>query len=273
MNVPDFLYGTAWKEERTEELVTEALRAGFRGIDTANQRKHYHEAGTGAAIARSGIAREQLFIQTKFTHIAGQDTRLPYDATANLTTQVNQSFDSSLQHLGTTYIDSYVLHGPSTRRGFAEDDREVWRAMESLHHSGRTHHLGISNVTAEQLALLCTFAEVRPTFVQNRCYASTGWDRETREICRREGITYQGFSLLTANETVRSNPALHTIAVKHHATAAQIVFRFAQQIGMVPLTGTSDPVHMREDLAVGTFQLDEQEIGRIERMGMRASLE
>ena len=118
--VPPFLYGTAWKEDRTEALVRLALEAGFRGIDTANQRRHYFEAAVGAAVAawigEGRARREDLFLQTKFTSLGGQDHRLPYDARADPATQVRQSFASSLEHLLTTYVDSYVLHGPSARR-------------------------------------------------------------------------------------------------------------------------------------------------------------
>src|SRR5690349_14892901 len=113
---PQFLYGTAWKEERTAALTEMALRAGFRGIDTANQRRHYFEAGVGEGLAaayRSGVVqRAELFLQTKYTYQRGQDQRLPYDPTASLSKQVAQSLASSLEHLGTDYVDSFVLHGP-----------------------------------------------------------------------------------------------------------------------------------------------------------------
>src|ERR1043165_4992691 len=118
VRVPGWLYGTAWKEEATEALVFGALTSGFRGIDTANQRKHYHEAAVGNAIARAaaaGIRRDQLFLQTKFTHLAGQDHRLPYEPEAAVREQVAQSFASSLAHLGVAHVDSLVLHGPSLR--------------------------------------------------------------------------------------------------------------------------------------------------------------
>src|SRR5438270_5618535 len=110
-DVPGFLYGTAWKEDRTAGLTEWALRAGFRGIDTANQRKHYFEAGVGEGLAaayRAGLAtRSQLFLQTKFTYQRGQDQRLPYDPSAPLGTQVAQSLASSLEHLKTEYVDSF----------------------------------------------------------------------------------------------------------------------------------------------------------------------
>src|SRR5262249_6983830 len=116
VRVPRFLYGTAWKEDQTQRLATMALEQGFRGIDTANQRKHYFEAAVGAAVQaalRDGVVtRDDLFLQTKFTFREGQDHRLPYDPASPVPKQVEQSFASSLEHLGVTMIDCYVLHGP-----------------------------------------------------------------------------------------------------------------------------------------------------------------
>src|SRR3954468_15103642 len=121
---PDFLYGTAWKEERTAALTELALRSGFRGIDTANQRKHYFETGVGEGLAaayRAGIVkRANLFLQTKYTSLGGQDHRLPYDPAAAPAVQVAQSLGSSLEHLQTNYIDSFVLHGPSSGREWTD---------------------------------------------------------------------------------------------------------------------------------------------------------
>src|ERR1700720_4996943 len=121
IRVPRFLYGTAWKEDETQRLTELALGHGFRGIDTANQRRHYHEAAVGravaAAVASGLVARDDLFLQTKFTFQRGQDHRLPYDPEAPIRTQVEQSFASSLEYLGTEVIDSYLLHGPTRQAG------------------------------------------------------------------------------------------------------------------------------------------------------------
>lgn len=258
---PSLVYGTAWKEDATADCVEAALAAGFRAIDTANQRKHYNEQGVGDAIARSGVPRGELFLQTKFTFRDGQDHRLPYDPKAPIGDQVTQSHASSLEHLGVARLDSYVLHGPSQRDGLGPDDRAAWRAMEKL----PVGALGVSNVTAAQLRELLDFASVRPTYVQNRCYARTGWDAEVRAICRERALVYQGFSLLTANRHVVER--LHTLAAKYRVHAPQIVFRFAQQVGMLPLTGTTDPAHMREDLAIGAFTLTTDEVAMIEQLG------
>jgi diketogulonate reductase-like aldo/keto reductase len=268
--VPTFIYGTAWKEERTEALVGQALQTGFRGIDTANQRRHYHEAGVGAALDRlieaGTLARDDLFLQSKFTHREGQDHRLPYDADADYATQVRQSFDRSLEHLGTARLDSYLLHGPRTRAGIDAADREVWRAMEALQQEGRTRLIGISNVSAGQVATLCDLAETRPAFVQNRCFARLGWDREVRAVCRDHDVAYQGFSLLTANRAELTSPGVHTIAARHGRTIPQVAFRFALQLGIICLTGTTRLQHMREDLAVYDFELTDEEVATIERL-------
>jgi len=272
-NRPQFIYGTAWKEDQTQRLTGLAIQQGFRAIDTANQRRHYHEAGVGAAIAasiRSGIvSRDDLFVQTKFTFLGGQDHRLPYDPQARVAIQVQQSLASSLDHLGVEMIDSYVLHGPNQRVGLGAADWEAWRAMEAIHDSGRVRMLGVSNVTLEQLERLCAEARVAPRFVQNRCYAALGWDRDIRQFCDAHEIAYEGFSLLTANREVLVHPEMARIAERHGRTTSQIVFRFAIDVGMIPLTGTTDANHMREDLGVVDFRLAPAEVEQIETLVLR----
>ena len=270
--VPAFIYGTAWKEEQTSELTRAALGEGFRAIDTANQRRHYFEAGVGEAVAafvHSGKAtRSDLFLQTKFTYVNGQDHRLPYDSAAPPRLQVVQSFEKSLEHLQTTTIDAYLLHGPSSRRGLSAQDREVWRAMEQLHREQRVSLIGISNVSAEQLSALLSDCQVTPAFVQNRCYARTGWDGDVRRLCAKHGVVYQGFSLLTANRREMTLPALARIASNYGRSPAQVVFRFAIQVGMIPLTGTSDSAHMKDDLGCFDFELNQRELECVEQLAI-----
>ena len=269
--IPSFMYGTAWKKEATTGLVTLAVESGFSAIDTANQLIHYQEALVGEALqvlAKKGIKRDSLFLQTKFTSVDGQGGRTPYDASADLTTQVRQSFDSSLIHLGTEYLDSYVLHAPFQRRGLGAADWEVWAVMEELCRGGKTKMIGVSNITAAQLAQLCDQAKVKPMVVQNRCFAALGWDRAVREICQTNGIIYQGFSLLTANREVLGASEIHAVARRLNATIAQVIFRFAMQIGMLPLTGTTSEQHMKEDLESDRFVLTTEELQRIETIAL-----
>jgi diketogulonate reductase-like aldo/keto reductase len=268
--VPDFLYGTAWKEDRTPALVELALRTGFRGIDTANQRRHYFEAGVGQGLAaayRAGVVtRADLFLQTKFTYQPGQDHRLPYDPAATLSVQVAQSLASSLDHLGTHYVDSFVLHGPSSRYDWTEADTQVWDAMTKERDAGRTRLLGVSNISLRQLEQMAAVHSQAPAFVQNRCYARLGWDREVRLFCHERKITYQGFSLLTANPEVLHHLVVAGLAARSGATAPQIIFAFARRLGMLPLTGTSSPEHMAQDLASSQLALPADAVKAIETL-------
>jgi len=270
VSIPTFLYGTAWKEERTQALVELALSAGFRGIDTANQRRHYFEEGVGqglAAACRVGIVtRADLFLQTKFTYQRGQDLRLPYDPGASLSVQVAQSMASSLEHLGTDYVDSYLLHGPSSIEDWTDDDYEVWEAMVRERNAGRTRLLGVSNISVAQIEQMTAVHSEAPAFVQNRCYARLGWDREMRSFCRDRKIVYQGFSLLTANKDVLRNPVVTNLATEKNATPEQIIFGFARAAGMLPLTGTSNPEHMKQDLASVTLTLAPDTVDAIETL-------
>ena len=269
-SLPDFLYGTAWKEERTPVLVELALRMGFRGIDTANQRRHYWEAGVGEGLAaayRAGVVtRADLFLQTKFTYRPGQDHRLPYDPAASLAVQVAQSLASSLEHLGTDYIDSYVLHGPASGYGWSDADAEVWQAMLKERDAGRTRWLGVSNISLRHLEQMVDLHAEVPAFVQNRCYARMGWDREVRRFCNQRKIIYQGFSLLTANVDVLRHPAVTGLAARANATPAQVVFAFARAIGILPLTGTSNSQHMTQDLASTSLALSPDSVRAIESL-------
>jgi diketogulonate reductase-like aldo/keto reductase len=266
----DFIYGTAWKEERTTDLVELALRTGFRGIDTANQRRHYFEAGVGQALAvvyRAGIVtRDDLFLQTKFTYRSGQDRRLPYDPAASLSVQVAQSMASSLEHLATDHVDSYVLHGPASNYDWTEADAEVWEAMRKERDAGHTRLLGVSNISVEHLQQMEASRTELPAFVQNRCYARIGWDREMRQFCRERNIVYQGFSLLTANQEVLHHPLIATLAKSAKTTPAQIIFSFVRRLGILPLTGTTNAEHMKQDLMIRELRLPSDALSAIESM-------
>ena len=270
VRIPPLVYGTAWKEERTAPLVAQALRAGFRGIDTANQRKHYHEAGVGQALreafASGLVRREELFLQTKFTYRRGQDHRLPYDPEAPLAEQVAQSCESSLAHLGVDALDAYLLHGPSAFPHLGEDDLVTWRAMEELHALGKVRLLGVSNVTAQQLATLHAAARVKPRIVQNRTFTRPHADAAVRAFCAEHGVVYEGFSLLTAIPHVLAHPTVVELAMRHGRTPAEAIFAYCLARGMVVLTGTTSEAHMRQDLAAPDLRLDAGELALLDAL-------
>ena len=263
--MPPILYGTAWKKEATAGFVEQALRLGFRGIDTACQPKHYDEAGVGAGIAAcigSVLTREQLYLQSKFTSFDGHDPqRVPYNPNAPIKTQVAASFAMSLHNLRTHYLDALVLHSPLPN--FAQT-LEVWQAMEHLVDQGVVRRIGVSN--CYQLATLERLhrsARIKPGIVQNRFYADTNYDREIRAFCRDQGIVYQSFWTLTANPQVLAHRSLRALSEKYQRTPAQILFRVLTQFGIVPLTGTRSPTHMCEDLAIFEFELGDMECASV----------
>jgi len=268
VRMPRIIYGTAWKKDRTAALVEQAIGLGFRGIDTACQPKHYHEAGVGdgvAACLHRGIERSELYLQSKFTPLSGQDpAQVPYDPNAGLSEQVAQSFRTSLKNLQTTYLDCLVLHSPLAD---PQHTLEAWQAMEQLFYGGGVKQLGISNChDPQQFELLYRDATVKPAVIQNRFYAETGYDRAIRDFCREHRIIYQSFWTLSANPNVLAHPTLQALAAKYRCQAAQIFFRYLSQIDIIPLTGTTSESHMREDLAIFDFELTADECDAVEAL-------
>src|ERR1700692_929737 len=246
VRVPRIIYGTAWKKTDTERLVRIAIQTGFRGIDTACQRKHYDEPGVGAGVAASldlRLNRGDLYLQTKFTELSGQDPdRIPYSPSASLPERVAQSFAASLRNLRTDYLDCLILHSPLPT---AELTLAAWRAMASLVDAGGVRQLGISNCyTLAALEHLWRHSRIKPAVVQNRFYAETGYDRQIRAFCRQQEIIYQSFWPRSANPQVLSDATMAALASTYGRTAAQILFRYLTQAGVVPLTGTRSEAHM-----------------------------
>lgn len=262
--LPSILYGTAWKRDATERHVATAIRLGFRGVDTACQPKHYDEArvGAGLALVTPALRRDELYLQTKFTPLAGQDpARVPYDPNATLEEQVRQSCAASLRNLQTSYLDCLLLHSPLAT---SQLTLAAWRAAETLVANGSVRGLGISNCyELAALERLHRAAEVKPTVLQNRFYAATGYDRELRAFCRDHAIVYQSFWTLTANPDLLAHESVSAAARQHGRTPAQVLFRYLQQQGIVPLSGTTSEQHMREALEIAAFTLTSHECAAI----------
>lgn len=268
INMPRIIYGTAWKGDRTADLVTQAIKQGFRGVDTACQPKHYNEAGVGEALyrlAEDGIKRESLFIQTKFTPLEGQDPlSIPYDKNAPVPEQVIQSFEISKQNLKVSYVDSLVLHSPLKN---IKELLAVWQTMEYIYEQQETKLIGISNCyDLEVLKILYKNAIVKPAVVQNRFYRQTSYDKILRKWCHEKNIIYQSFWTLTANPDLLAHNGLRKIADELKKTEAQIFFRFLTQIGIVPLIGACSKVHMKQDSEIFNFNLSQSMIQEIESL-------
>jgi diketogulonate reductase-like aldo/keto reductase len=266
----DWIYGTAWKEEKTSELTLTALKYGFRSIDTANQLKHYLESAVGNALLNffnmGSVKREDIVLQTKFTYASSQDKRLPYDKKANIADQVEQSFFSSLDHLNTNYIDSYLLHSTFNTDDIATEDLEAWQAMETLYKKGYIKRLGISNISNKQLLKLYDYADIKPAIVQNRCYAHTSWNAGVRYTCKKLGIEYQGFSILSANLRLTRNVEFKNIVQKYKLTPAQVIYQVALKMGIKPLTGACNLDHLIENVNCMKTEISNEDVKKIEKL-------
>jgi diketogulonate reductase-like aldo/keto reductase len=268
IRVPRIIYGTAWKKAATEHLVSLAIQKGFRGIDTACQPKHYDEPGVGAGVAaglNQGLTRADLYLQTKFTSLTGQDPeRIPYDPKASLADQITQSVAASLKNLQTDYLDCVLLHSPMPTM---TQTQAAWRTLETFVGTGQVRQLGISNCyNRVDLERLYETARIKPAIIQNRFYPETNYDRDIRAFCDQSQIIYQSFWTLSANPHVLAHKTMTTLASIHQRTPAQILFRYLTQIGVIPLTGTQSETHMRDDLAIFDFELTHEEWGAIDAL-------
>ncbi|GAA6002892.1 uncharacterized protein JCM10292_001360 [Rhodotorula paludigena] len=247
MPSPPMLYGTAWKGHRTAALVEQAIRAGFRGIDTACQPKHYHQPGVGdalVAVTQDGtVSRKDLWIQTKYTPIGGQDLNKPLPLA------------TSLRELKTDYLDALVLHSPlQTKR----EHREVWTAFENAVDDGKVRHLGISNIyDATYLAWIFETARIKPSIVQNRFYADVDYAADILPLCAQQGADLQTFWTLTGNPQLLAHPSLAALARAYESPSLSPAFALYEFLmrsaslapgergRVVPLDGTTDEDRMR----------------------------
>ena len=268
MKIPNMIYGTAWKKENTTNLVFEALKQGFKGIDTACQPKHYREDLVGLGLQKAyeiGIKREDLFLQTKFAPIDGQDqSNMPYLANDEIEIQVEKSFETSKKNLKTDFLNAYILHSPVYPGSKLQ---RVWQKMEEFYDKKEVGALGISNCyDLDVLKYLFNNAKVKPSIVQNRFYAQSGYDKELRAFCKQNNITYESFWSLTANPDILISEVLQNLINKYQKSAAEIFYRFLNHIEIVPLNGTTSKKHMMEDLKIGEFELLDREIEEITQL-------
>lgn len=265
VEMPRIIYGTAWKKDRTADLVAKALQAGFRGIDTACQPKHYDESLVGVALQRSkerGVERQDLYLQTKYTPLSSQDPdQLPYARSSPVGVQVAQSFETSKKNLRTDYVDCLILHSPLETH---ELTMQAWQAMETIQKAGGARQLGISNCyDFEVMKALYADASVKPAVVQNRFCRETGYAADLRHWCTEHGIVFQSFWSLTANADILSSNIVRTLAQKYIKTEAQIFFRYLSQSDIVPLTGTCSEQHMQDDLGIFDFELSSEDLNNV----------
>ena len=229
-------------DDEAEQTVTTALEAGYRSIDTAAI--YGNEKGTGKAVTRSGIAREELFVTTKVWN-----SDQGYDATL-------RAFDTSLGKLGLDHVDLYLIHWPMPARGSYVD---TYRALEKIHAEGRAKVIGVSNFRREDLERLIGETSVVPAVNQIELHPQLQ-QSELRDFHARHGIATEAWSPLGQGKDLLQAPAVVAVARKHDRTPAQVVLRWHLQVGNVVIPKSVTPHRIQENISIFDFELDETDM-------------
>ncbi|MER8258604.1 aldo/keto reductase [Streptomyces albidoflavus] len=246
VQMPQLGFGV-WQvpDDEAFTAVGAALDAGYRSIDTAAA--YGNEEGTGKAIARSGIPREELFVTTKLWN-----SDHGYDAAL-------RAFDSSLEKLGLDHVDLYLIHWPLPAKDTAVD---TYKALEKIYSEGRARAIGVSNFLPEHLERLIDATSVIPAVNQIELHPHLQ-QRAAREYHDEQGITTEAWSPLGQGKGLLEVPAIVAIARKHNVTPAQVVLRWHVQLGNVAIPKSVTPSRVVENIDIFSFELDEEDMAAI----------
>ncbi|ALC92017.1 glyoxal reductase [Bacillus sp. FJAT-18017] len=245
VEIPYFGLGVYKVEDgqEVEATIAEALRLGYRLIDTAAL--YQNEEGVGRAVRNSGIPREDIFITTKVWN-----SEQGYENTL-------KAFETSLQKLGLGYIDLYLIHWPVKGKY-----NETWKALEELYASGKVRAIGVSNFTIDHLKDLMAQSSIKPMANQVELHPVLV-QKELREFCAEHGILVQAWSPL-ARGRILADPLLTSLAGKHGKTPAQIVLRWHLQNRVAVIPKSVTPARLQENTAIFDFELSAEEMNLID---------
>lgn len=254
VRIPQLGFGV-WQVPDAEAVpaVRTAIEAGYRSIDTAAI--YENEAGTGQAIAESGVARDELFVTTKLWNSGTVDWTGDQGRD-----RVLRAFDESMAKLGLEQLDLYLIHWPRTMHG--PSFLNIWRAFEQLHADGRVRAIGVSNFHIADLELLLKETSVVPALNQVELHPYFP-QAELRAFHAEHGIATEAWSPLGQGGDLLAEPALLKIAAKHGRSAAQVVLRWHLQSGVIAIPKSVTPARIRENLDVTGFELDAEDLAAI----------
>lgn len=230
--------------EDTQEVVEEALATGYRHIDTAAA--YRNERPVGAAIAASGIPREEIFVTTKLWN-----SSQGYESTLG-------AFEKSLHRLGLDHVDLYLIHWPVPTEGRALD---TWRAFERIYEEGRSRTIGVSNFRVEDLEMLEREAATQPTVNQIELHPHLQ-QAELRAWHAEHGVATEAWSPLAQGELL-INETIAGVAARHDRTPAQAILRWHLQLGNVVIPKSATPKRIRENFELFDFELSEEDMTEI----------
>ncbi|QJC54530.1 aldo/keto reductase [Paenibacillus albicereus] len=234
-----------WKvteEGQVEQSIQDAVKAGYRSIDTA--KAYGNEEGVGRAIRECGVPREELFVTTKVWN-----SDQGYDSTL-------KAFQDSLEKLGLDTLDLYLIHWPVKGKY-----KDTWRALEQLYKDGKVRAIGVCNFHVHHLEDLLQDAEIKPMVNQVEYHPLLS-QVELRQYCQDQGIVLEAWSpLMQGNLDV---PQIQELAEKHGKTPAQIVLRWDLQNGVVTIPKSTHEKRIRENADVFDFELSHEDMALLD---------
>jgi 2,5-diketo-D-gluconate reductase A len=234
--------------EETQQAVAEALKAGYRLIDTAQG--YRNEEGVGAAIAESDVPRDELFITTKLTN-----SQQGYDTTLT-------AFDGSMEKLGIDVLDLFLIHWPLP---MFDQYVETWRAFEKLLADGRVRSIGVSNFEIPHLQRLLAETDVTPVVNQVELHPQFP-QQELRAFHDEHGLLTESWGPLGQGKGLLESPSIVEVAQRKGRTPAQVVLRWHLQLGCVVIPKSVNPDRMRENIDLFDFELDDADMADISRV-------
>ncbi|MCB5181122.1 aldo/keto reductase [Streptomyces antimicrobicus] len=257
VRMPQLGFGV-WQipDDEAAQVVGTALEAGYRSIDTASV--YGNEAGTGKALADSGLPREELFVTTKLWN--GPSPTWGRD-------EVLRAFDDSLAKLGLDHVDLYLIHWPRPMR---DDFLTIWKTFEEIAADGRARAVGVSNFRPADLERLRAHSALVPAVNQVELHPLFP-QRELRAVHAELGIATEAWSPLGQGGELLALPAVTAVADKHGRSAAQVVLRWHVQNGLIAIPKSVTPSRIRENLDVFGFELDADDLAALDALGTSAA--
>lgn len=256
VKIPKLGLGTWFiDDDKAEDAVKEAVKLGYRLIDTAQA--YGNECGVGEGVRNCGLPRNEIFVTSKVAAEAKS-----YESAA-------ASIDETLSKMGLDYIDMMIIHSPQPwaefriEKRYFEENKEVWRALEDAYTAGKIKAIGVSNFLQDDLENILADCKIKPMVNQILLHISNT-NTELIDFCNKNGILVEAYSPIAHGEALK-NDAITAMAKKYGVSTAQLCIRYVIQLGTVALPKTGNPVHIKDNANVD-FEISDEDMKALKEM-------